>query len=64
MEFEIELQNDNEMIFQDGNIRRRIVVKDMQLWVPKLQLSPEGRKLVNERYLKPTQWKFLNPNGK
>ena len=56
--FKVELQDDTGMLFQGNNTRRRIVVT-FELWVPKLQLSPAGQTLVNENFLKPTQWRYL-----
>ena len=59
--FEIELQNDKEMIFQNNNTDlRRIVVRKFELWVPQLNFTGKGQTLVNENFLKPTQWKYLN----
>ena len=44
---------------QLNNTERRIVVTKIELWIPKLLLSPEGQAFVNENYLKPTQWRYL-----
>ena len=57
--FDIVLEADNEMIFQNDGTGRRIVVTTMKLWVPKLMMSPEGQKAVNEQFLKPTKWCYL-----
>ena len=38
------LEDDSEMTFQIEGTGRRIVVTTMQLWVPKLMLTPEGQK--------------------
>ena len=62
LEFEIELQNDEEMIFQNDGTARRIVVRKFELWVPQLHLTGKGQTLANEKILKPTQWKYLNEN--
>ena len=59
LEFEIVLQDDTEMIFKNDGTARRIVVQKFELWVPQLQFTGEGRELVNENFLKPTQWKYL-----
>ena len=59
--FEIELQDDKEMIFQNNNTDlRRIVVHKFELWAPQLHFTGKGQTLVNENFLKPTQWKYLN----
>ena len=61
LEFEIVLQNDAEMIWQNNATERRIVVRELQLWVPQLHLTGKGQTLVNENFLKPTQQrKYLN----
>ena len=62
LEFEIILQNDEEIIFQNNATARRIVVRKFELWVPQLHLTGKGQTLVNENFLKPTQWKYLNEN--
>ena len=62
LEFEIELQNDQEMIFQDDVTPRRIVVREFDLWTPQLQFTGKGQTLANENFLKPTQRKYLNEN--
>ena len=62
LEFEIELQNDQEMIFQNDGTARRIVVRKFELWAPQLHFTGKGQTMVNENFLKPTQWKYLNEN--
>ena len=63
LEFEIELQNDQEMIFQNNNTDlRRIVVRKFESWVPQLHFTGKGQTLANEIFMKPTQWKYLNEN--
>ena len=59
LEFEIVLQDDREMIFQNDGTARRIVVRRLELWVPQLQFSGQGQTQVNENFLRPTQWKYL-----
>ena len=59
LEFEISLQDDREMIFQNDGTARRIVVRRLELWVPKLQFTGQGQTHVNENFLRPTQWKYL-----
>ena len=39
LEFEIVLQDDNEIIFQNDGTARRIVVRKFELWVPQLTLK-------------------------
>ena len=59
LEFEITLQDDREMIFQNDGTARRIVFRRLELWVPQLQFTGQGQTLVNENFLRPTQWKYL-----
>ena len=59
LEFEIALQDDNKMIFQNDGTGRRIVVQKFKLWVPQLTLTSEGQKMCNENFLKPTEWTYL-----
>ena len=60
LEFEIELQADSELIWQNDGTDRRIVVRNLELWVPMLRFTSEGQKLANENFLKPQQWTYLN----
>ena len=61
LNFEIQLQDDKEMIFQNNSTDlRRIVVRKFELWAPQLHFTGKGQTLVNEKFLKPTQWKYLN----
>ena len=60
MEFEIELQSDAELIWQNDGTDRRIVVRNFELWVPMLHFTSEGQKLANENFLKPQKWTYLN----
>ena len=48
IEFEITLQDDKELIFQNDGTPRRIVVEKFELWVPQLSFHREGQKFVNE----------------
>ena len=59
LEFEITLQDDTELIWQNDGTDRRVVVRNFELWVPSLQFTSEGQKLVNENFLKPAKWKYL-----
>ena len=60
LEFEIELQSDEELIWQNDGTNRRIVVRTFELWVPMLRFTAEGQKLANENFLKPQKWTYLN----
>ena len=62
LEFEIVLQNNEEIIFQNDATARRIVVRKFELWVPQLHFTGKGQTLANENFLKPTEWKYLKEN--
>ena len=62
LEFEIVLQDDREMIYQNDGTERRIVVHKLELWVPQLHFTGKGQTRINETFLKPTQWKYLKEN--
>jgi len=62
LEFEIELQDDEEIIWQNDGTARRIVINKFELWAPQLHFTGKGQTLVNENFLKPTQWKYLSEN--
>ena len=59
MDFEITLQNDAELIWQNDGTARRVVVRNFELWVPALQFTSEGQKMINGNFLKPKKWKYL-----
>ena len=59
LEFNITLQHDTELIWQNDGTDRRVVVRTFKLWIPSLQFTSEGQKLVNDNFLKPAQWKYL-----
>ena len=48
LEFEIVLQNDREIIFQNDATARRIVVRKFELWVPQLHLTGKGQTLATK----------------
>ena len=45
LEFEIELQDDKEMIWQNNATARRIVVNKFELWAPQLHFTGKGQTL-------------------
>ena len=47
LEFNITLQDNSELIWQNINTDlRRVVVRDFQIWVPSLQFTSEGQKTM------------------
>ncbi|KAL9958890.1 hypothetical protein ACROYT_G035963 [Oculina patagonica] len=59
LEIELQLQSDAEMIWQNDGTNRRIVVRTLELWVPKLRFTSEGQTLANEDFLKPRKWTYM-----
>ena len=59
LEFNVTLEDDVELIWQDDGTDRRVVVRTFKLWVPSLQFTSEGQKLVNENFLKPAKFRYL-----
>ena len=59
LNLEITLNDDRELLWQNDGTDRRVVVRTFELWVPALQFTSEGQKLVNENFLKPAKWKYL-----
>ena len=59
LEFEIQLQSDQELIWQNDGTARRIVVRTFELWVPRLRFTSDRQKLVNENFLKPKTWTYM-----
>ena len=59
LEFTITFQIDTELIWQNNNDARRVVIRNFELWVPTLQFTSVGQKMVNENFLKPAKWKYL-----
>ena len=43
LEFNITLQDDTELIWQNDGTDRRVVVRTFELWVPSLQFTSEGQ---------------------
>ena len=62
LEFNITLQDDTELIWQNDGTDRRVVVRNFELWVPSLQFTSEGQKLVNENFVKPAKIQYLREN--
>ena len=58
LKFKITLQEDKEI--QSNATARSVVVRKLELWVPSLHFKPAGQKLVNETFLKPISWTYLN----
>ena len=59
LKFNVTLQDDRELIWQNDGTDRRVVLRTFELWVPSLQFTSEGQRLVNTNFLKPAKWKYL-----
>ena len=64
IELEVERETDKNLIWRkedaDAPDRTyRLILKRVQLFVPKLIFNSEGQKLYLENYLKPFKWSFL-----
>ena len=59
IEINFEMESDANLVFQAG-ADCRVIVKRLQLYIPKLTFNAEGQKLYMENYLKPYKWTYLN----
>ena len=59
IEINFEIESDANLVFQAG-ANCRVIVKRLQLYIPKLTFNSEGQKLYMENYLKPQKWTYLN----
>ena len=59
IELNFEIESDSNLVFQAG-ANCTVIVKRLQLYIPKLTFNEEGQKLYMENYLKPYKWTYLN----
>ena len=59
IELNFEIESDANLVFQAG-ANCTVIVKRLQLYIPKLTFNEEGQKLYMENYLKPYKWTYLN----
>ena len=64
IELQIEMENDKNVILRTGaadaaGTTYRLIVKRLQLYVPRMIFNSEGQKLYLENYLKPHKWTYL-----
>ena len=59
IEINFEIESDANLVFQAG-ANCRVIVKRLQLYIPKLTFNDEGQKLYVANYLKPYKWTYLN----
>ena len=52
------IESDANLIWQ-GADDCRVVVTKMQLFVPKIVYTAQGRKILYEKYMKPHKWNYL-----
>ena len=56
----IEIENDDNLVFRAAGNDCRVIITRLQLFIPKLTFNSEGQKLYMENYLKPYKWTYLN----
>ena len=64
IELQIEMENDKNLIWRTGaadaaGTTFRLIVKKLQLYVPRMIFNSEGQELYLENYLKPHKWTYL-----
>ena len=59
IEINFEIESDANLIFQAG-ANCRVIIKRLQLYIPKLTFNSDGQKLYMKDYLKPDKWPYLN----
>ena len=64
IDLDIEFEDDKNLIWRQGaadaaGISYRLIIKRLQLFVPRLVFNSEGQKLYTENYLKPYKWTYL-----
>ena len=59
IELNITLNDDREFIYRVAGDETRYVILELQLWLPHLNFTAEGQKLVNSYFLKPSKWTYL-----
>ena len=60
----IEFDDDKNLIWRQGaadgaGANYRLIIRRLQLFVPRLVFNSEGQKLYMENYLKPYKWTYL-----
>ncbi len=60
MELEMQLQVDEQLIWQNDGTNRRIVVRTFELWVSMLRFTNDGQTLVNENFLALWTWIYMS----
>ena len=64
IDLDIEFEDDKNLIWRQGaadaaGTSYRLIIKRLQLFVPRLIFNSEGQKLYIENYLKPYKWTYL-----
>ena len=64
IDLDIEIDSDKNLIWRGGaddaaGTSYRLVIKRLQLFIPRLIFNSEGQKLYMENYLKPYKWSYL-----
>ena len=61
MELDIEFESDANLIWQAAD-NCRVIIKKLQLIVPRITFNSEGQSLYMSQYLKPYKWTYLREN--
>ena len=64
IDLSIEIDDDKNLIWRQGaadavGTSYRLIIKRLQLFVPRLEFNSEGQKLYMDDYLKPYKWTYL-----
>ena len=64
IDLDIEFEDDKNLIWRQGAVDAagtsyRLIIKRLQIFVPRLVFHSEGQKLYMENYLKPYKWTYL-----
>ena len=58
VEINFDIESDNDLIWNQGTASR-VVIKKMELIIPRLVFNEFGKKIYASRYLKPRNWTYL-----
>ena len=61
LELNIQIASDANLIWQDAN-NCRVIIMRMQLIVPRITFNSEGQTLYMQQFLKPKKWTYLREN--
>lgn len=62
IEWNLEIENDNNLIWRTAGEACKVVITRMQLFIPRITFNFEGSNLYMSEYLKPKKWTYLREN--